>query len=50
MPKNIKVVALTYDGLCTFEYGIVAEIFGLERPEVGPRWYDFKTVSLEKAG
>lgn len=48
MPKNIKVVALAYDDLCTFEYGIIAEIFGLDRPEIGPNWYDFKTVTLEK--
>ncbi len=47
--KNIRVVALAYDGLCTFEYGIVAEIFGLNRPEIGSSWYDFKTVSLEQA-
>ena len=46
-PRNIKVVALAYDGLCTFEYGIVAEIFGLKRPDIGPFWYDFKTVTLE---
>ncbi len=41
------VAALAYDGLCTFEYGIVAEIFGLERPEMGPDWYQFKTVAVE---
>ena len=42
-----QVVALAYDGLCTFEYGIVAEIFGLARPELGPDWYQFKTVAVE---
>jgi AraC family transcriptional regulator, transcriptional activator FtrA len=38
---NRRVVALAYDGLCTFEFGITAEIFGLSRPEMGPDWYSF---------
>lgn len=42
-----KVAILTYDGLCTFEYGIVAEVFGLFRPEVGGYLYDVTSVSLE---
>lgn len=41
------VVALAYDGLCIFEYGIVAEVFGLARPEMGAGWYRFKTVAAE---
>ncbi len=41
------VVALVYDGLCTFEYGIVAEVFGLARPEMGADWYRFKTLAVE---
>ena len=41
------VVALLYDGLCTFEFGIVAEIFGLSRPEMGPSWYRFASVPIE---
>jgi AraC family transcriptional regulator, transcriptional activator FtrA len=44
MPKassNRTVAAFIYDGLCTFEFGIAAEIFGLERPEMGPDWYRF---------
>jgi len=44
--KNL-VVALAYDGLCTFEFGIVAEVFGLVRPEIGPDRYQFKTVAIE---
>jgi AraC family transcriptional regulator, transcriptional activator FtrA len=46
---NLKhhVAILTYDGLCTFEYGIVAEVFGLFRPEVGGYLYDLTSVSLE---
>lgn len=41
------VVALLYDGLCTFEFGIVAEIFGLSRPELGTSWYRFASVPVE---
>lgn len=46
-PANRRVVSLVYDGLCTFEFGITAEVFGLHRPEAGPDWYQFKSVSLE---
>jgi AraC family transcriptional activator FtrA len=35
------VVALVYDGLATFEFGIAVEVFGLPRPEMGPSWYRF---------
>lgn len=41
------VVALIYDGLCTFEFGIVAEVFGLARPEMGPGWYRFRSAAIE---
>ena len=41
------VVALVYDGLCTFEFSIVAEIFGLPRPELGPGWYRFASAAIE---
>ena len=41
------VVALLYDGLCTFEFGIVAEIFGLARPEMGESWYRFASCAIE---
>jgi AraC family transcriptional activator FtrA len=44
MPKtspNRTVAAFVYDGLSTFEFGIAAEIFGLDRPEMGPDWYRF---------
>jgi AraC family transcriptional regulator, transcriptional activator FtrA len=47
LPANRRVVSLVYDGLCTFEFGITAEVFGLDRPEAGPDWYQFKSVSLE---
>lgn len=41
------VAALVYDGLCTFEYGVAAEVFGLPRPEAGPNWYRFITCAVE---
>jgi AraC family transcriptional activator FtrA len=42
-----RVVAVAYQGLCTFEFGIVVEVFGLPRPEVTVPWYRFKVCSLE---
>lgn len=47
MTKPPKVVALVYDGLCTFEFGIVSEVFGLPRPELGGDLYRFSSVALE---
>lgn len=41
------VVALAYDGLCTFEFGLAVEIFGLPRPEMGPDWYRFAVAGIE---
>jgi AraC family transcriptional activator FtrA len=41
-----RVVALAYEGLCTFEFGIVVELFGLPRPEL-ERWYSFEVCGLE---
>jgi len=41
------VVALAYDGLCTFEFGIAVEVFGLPRPEMGPGWYRFSVAAAE---
>jgi AraC family transcriptional activator FtrA len=43
-----RVVALAYDGLCTFEFGIVVEIFGLPRPEITVPWYRFGVCSLDR--
>jgi len=48
-PPNRLVAALAYDGLCTFEFGITAEVFGLHRPEMGDDWYRFITCT-EKPG
>ena len=41
------VIALVYDGLCTFEFAIAAEIFGLNRPEMGADWYRFAACGIE---
>ncbi|MFN7360706.1 transcriptional regulator FtrA [Brevundimonas sp.] len=41
------VAALVYDGLCTFEFAIAAEIFGLARPEMGEGWYRFAACAIE---
>ena len=42
-----RVATLAYDGLCTFEFGIVVELFGLPRPELD-HWYAFEVCGLEK--
>jgi AraC family transcriptional activator FtrA len=49
MPKlrGPLVVALLYDGLCTFEFGLVTEVFGLSRPEMGADWYRFASYPIE---
>lgn len=46
-PQGPLAVALLYDGLCTFEFGIVSEVFGLYRPEMGPGWYRFLSCAIE---
>lgn len=43
------VCALAYDGLCTFEFGIAIEAFGLERPELDIPWYDFQIVTADQS-
>ena len=49
-PKSEKaphqVAVLAYDQLCTFEFGIAVEVFGLPRPEI-PDWYRFKVCAIE---
>src|SRR5919107_2010342 len=46
-PSNPLVVAVAYDGLCTFEFGCAVEVFGLQRPEMGPDWYRFAVAGVE---
>ena len=43
-----RVAVLVYDGLCAFEFGCCAEIFGLARPELTTPWYTFSTVSEKR--
>ncbi|HEX5687990.1 MAG TPA: transcriptional regulator FtrA [Ideonella sp.] len=45
--KDHLVAALAYDGLCTFEFGCVVEMFSLERPELGVDWYRFVVSAVE---
>lgn len=45
--KKHLVAAVAYDGLCTFEFGCVVELFALERPELGVAWYDFAVCAAE---
>ena len=44
---NHLVVALAYDGLCTFEFGCAVELFALQRPELGVPWYRFAVCAAE---
>ncbi len=47
-PANRLVAVLLCDGVALFEFGIVAEVFGLRRPELGVPWYDMVTVSFDQ--
>jgi AraC family transcriptional activator FtrA len=42
------VAALAYEGLGTFEFGIVVELFGLRRTGLGVTWYEFEACSVER--
>ncbi|AXC12164.1 Transcriptional regulator containing an amidase domain and an AraC-type DNA-binding HTH domain [Acidisarcina polymorpha] len=44
--KDTKVATVVYDGLCTFEFGVAVEAFGLPRPELDG-WYDFSVMACE---
>ncbi len=48
MPRAHRVAALAYDRLCTFEFGIVVELFGLPRPELPVEWYRFSVCALDR--
>jgi AraC family transcriptional regulator, transcriptional activator FtrA len=45
--RNRLVAALLQERVATFELGIVVEIFGLPRPEMGADWYQFVTAAEE---
>ena len=40
-----RVAALAFDGMAPFELGIVVEVFGLARPELGVAWYELAICS-----
>jgi len=42
------VAVIAYDGLCTFEFGIAVEVFGLKRPEFAFPWYEFAVVAADR--
>ncbi len=42
-----RVVAIAYDNLSIFEFGITAEVFALKRPEFGDDWYQFSVCSVD---
>ncbi|WP_371229038.1 transcriptional regulator FtrA [Pseudomonas sp. QE6] len=44
----LEVAVLAYDGLCTFEFGIAVEIFGLPRPEFDFPWYRQRIVAVDE--
>lgn len=46
-PRNRRVVAVAYQGLCSFEFGVATELFALERPELDVDWYEFAVVSVD---
>jgi AraC family transcriptional activator FtrA len=48
-PTAGLVAAVAYDGLCLFEFGIAAELFGLPRPELEVPWYEFAVVGVDRA-
>jgi AraC family transcriptional activator FtrA len=43
-----RVAAVAYERLCTFEFGIVVEVFALPRPELQVPWYRFSVCSFER--
>ena len=43
-----RVVALAYDRMATFEFGIVVEVFGLPRPEIEVPWYRFEVCAIDR--
>lgn len=48
MARKHRLAALVYDGLCTFEFSLVVECFGLSRPEIDASWYEFRACGVEE--
>jgi AraC family transcriptional regulator, transcriptional activator FtrA len=46
-PLGPLVVVVAYDGLCTFEFGVTYEVFGLPRPEMAAGWYRYAVAGAE---
>ncbi len=46
--KHKIVAAAIYDGFPGYEYGIVADLFGLTRPGMEKFWYDFRPCRVER--
>lgn len=46
-PTGPLVAVIAYDGLCTFEFGVAYEVFGLPRPEMGANWYRYRVSAIE---
>jgi AraC family transcriptional activator FtrA len=46
--RKKRIAVAIYDGLLGYEYGIVAEMFGLIRPGLEKIWYDYKPCRVEK--
>ena len=42
------VVAIVYDGLALFEFGVVTEAFALPRPDIGVPWYRFQVCAAQR--
>ena len=47
-PTPGLVAILAYDGLCTFEFGIAVEVFGLARPEFDFPWYSHQIAAVDQ--
>src|SRR5205085_528027 len=48
VPRQRRVAVLAYDGLCTFEFALAVEVFGLPRPELEVPWYQFAVCAAER--
>jgi AraC family transcriptional regulator, transcriptional activator FtrA len=46
--RRKRIAVAIYDGLLGYEYGIVAEMFGLVRPGLEKIWYDYMPCRVEK--
>ena len=47
MRPRHKVAVVAYEGLCTFEFGIAIELFGLSRPEFDS-WYELRVCASRR--